>query len=241
MIVEIVHAAQITIRPVNRNRYRSPLATKSGEEPPLLAGAKRWRDDRELIVQCPRGRQRAKWKNAVVKTQRWRVLGGTQLLDVEDGNRNVSAEHPEVLQRLNRSYDRFWESLPNEQAILSRHIIGEVDTRLNGMDWYKGSRPWNSGSMRGRSSGVWRVDVVKDGRYRFELRRYPREANKAIGAVEAGVVIGDRSASKSISADVDHAILELELKQGEYDLDTKFKGQDGKVWGAYFAYVSLVE
>ena len=36
MIVEIVHAAQITIRPVNRNRYRSPLATKSGEEPNYL-------------------------------------------------------------------------------------------------------------------------------------------------------------------------------------------------------------
>ena len=36
---------------------------------PLLGSAARWEDDRSLIVQCPRGRERKKWHNATVKTQ----------------------------------------------------------------------------------------------------------------------------------------------------------------------------
>ena len=50
MIVEIVHAAQITIRPVNRNRYRSPLATKSGEEPISDEGIKALKNMQHLSV-----------------------------------------------------------------------------------------------------------------------------------------------------------------------------------------------
>ena len=94
--------------------------------------------------------------------------------------------------------------------------------------------------MSRQSSGIWAVDVVTAGKYRFELRRYPREAEKAIGAMRAAVKVGDRSAESELTVNQDHAVIELELKVGHYDMETTFS--DGKNnWGAYFVYVSMAE
>jgi arylsulfatase A-like enzyme len=210
---------------------------------PLLTGAKRWADDRELIIQCPRSRTRSKWKNAALKTQRWRLVAD-RLYDVEgDAKTNVADQFPEVVSRLNNSYDNFWNSLPDEKVILSRHPVGSpevAETRLNCMDWYQGASPWNRGAFRGHHKGIWAVEVVRDGRYRFELRRFPREANQPIGASKATVKIGGASASIDLAANALHATIELQLKKGVYDLETTFSGGK-KPSSAYFAYVSIVE
>jgi arylsulfatase A-like enzyme len=206
----------------------------------LLAGAEKWEDDRELIVQCPRGRNRKKWGNAAVKTQRWRLVGGDRLYDIavdRGESTNVAADHPDVVKRLTASYEKFWASLPSEKDTLPRHIIGANPTRLNGMDWYQGASPWNKGAFRGKSSGVWAVDVEQDGKYRFELRHYPREANKPHGATGAVVRVGDVEAIGKISPD--HAVVEISLKKGNHDL-TATLGDGKKKWGALFVYISRI-
>lgn len=207
---------------------------------PLLEGAKRWADDRELIVQCPRGRERKKWHNASVKTQRWRLVGGEKLYDLENGDAEVAADHPEVIKRLATSYEKFWKSLPPTEEVLSRHILGVEDTRLNGMDWYQGGSPWNPSHFKRLSSGVWAIEVAKAGRYRLELRHYPREAGKAIGATLARVRIGEQTVESEISKDADHVIVELDLKPGNYDFEATFSN-DEKKWGSYFVYASLLK
>ena len=207
---------------------------------PLLAGAPRWNDDRELIVQCPRGREREKWENAVIKTQRWRLVGGDKLYDLSENDSEVSAEYPVVVKKLNDSYNTFWTSLPDPKEILSRHPIGAADTRLNGMDWYQGGAPWSSGHMGRLSSGIWAIDVDEDGRYRFELRRYPRGAKKAIKATQAVLKIGDRSGKAELSKDADHTVIELNLKSGRFDMEASFSDGENN-WVAYFVYVSKIQ
>ncbi len=81
---------------------------------PLLAGAANWEDDRALIVQCPRNRVREEWANAAVKTQRWRLVGGDLLYDIvaDPSQRdNVAAKYPSVVERLSKTYSKFWDSL----------------------------------------------------------------------------------------------------------------------------------
>ncbi|MBC8877031.1 MAG: arylsulfatase, partial [Planctomycetes bacterium] len=70
---------------------------------PLLLGQNDRLADREVFVQF---RQSAdppeKWKGAVM-TERWRLVGGRELYDVDQDpgqNRNVAADHPEVVRRL---------------------------------------------------------------------------------------------------------------------------------------------
>ena len=206
---------------------------------PLLSGEDRWSDDRHLIMQCPRSRTRTKWGNGVLKTQRWRLVGGQKLFDLENDGAEVAAHHPQVVRQLRRIYDDFWDSLPAPQHVLSRHPIGSHRTRLSGMDWYQGGSPWNRGHMGRESSGVWAVEVVEKGLYRFELRRFPREASKAIGALRASLFIGEKNGNVQIPPDADHAVIELNLSPGTYDLDASFNDSDSQ-WSPYFVYVTKV-
>jgi hypothetical protein len=228
-----------------------PTAMDGRSLRPLLAGAKRWSDDRMLIIQCPRNRYREYWLNGVVKTQRWRLVGGNELYDIESDwgqTNNVAANHPEVVDSLNTHYDQFWETLPPASDLLSRHILGAPEApevRLVCMDWYKGASPWHQLHLeRSKENGVWAVNVAREGRYQFELRWYPRETPKSIGAIGASVRVGPKYTQFPIRETDDKVVLELNLQKGEYDLETAFQlppeaNQRGS-FGAYFVYVTYL-
>ena len=228
-----------------------PTAMDGRSLRPLLAGAHQWEDDRKLIIQCPRNRYREKWINGVVKTQRWRLVGGNELYDISrDWSQlnNVAEDHPEVVETLSEQYDRFWNTLPPPSDLLSRHILGAPeapDVRLVCMDWYLGANPWHQLHLtRNKENGVWAVDVDRDGRYQFELRWYPREAPKSIGATQASIRVGPVYEQQSMQASDEKAVFELQLKAGNYDLETAFQlspeaNQTGS-FGAYFLYISYL-
>lgn len=218
---------------------------------PLLVGASEWEDDRRLIVHCPRQRYREKWANAVVKTQRWRLVGGDQLYDIAaDPSQlnDVAAAHPEVVVELSAEYDQFWQTLPPERETLSRHLLGSrdaPDVRLVCMDWYQGASPWHQLHLqRNRLNGVWPVDIVREGRYQFELRWFPREAPTAIGAHRASIRVGANFQSMVIALEDQKAVFQLNLALGEFDLETAFLNVDPDSeyasWGAYFVYVTYL-
>ena len=64
------------------------------------------------------------------------------------------------------------------------------------------------------------MEIASNGRYRFELRRYPREFPQAIEATRAVVEIGEERANAVIKRDATQAIVEVTLKKGEYDIKT---------------------
>jgi hypothetical protein len=219
---------------------------------PILAGAKNWNDDRKLIVHCPRNRYREYWKNGAVKTQKWRLVGGNELYDItKDWGQlnNVADEHPEVVDSLANHYDQFWQTLPLASDLLSRHALGAPEapeTRLVCMDWYLGASPWHQLHLtRSKENGVWAVDVDRDGRYRLELRWYPREAPTPVGAIGASVRVGPVYEQQAMSLKDDKSVFELKLHKGQYDLETAFQlppDADHKgSFGAYFVYVSFLD
>ena len=228
-----------------------PTAMDGRSLRPLLAGAHRWKDERKLIVQCPRNRYREYWKNAAVKTQRWRLVGGNELYDIANDwgqLNNVAEMHPDVVATLGAHYDQFWATLPPASDLLSRHILGAPeapDVRLVCMDWYLGASPWHQLHLtRGKANGVWAVDVERDGRYAFELRWYPREHPMPIGATGASIRVGPAYEQKLIDRSAENAVFELTLQEGSYDLETAFQlppeaDQQGS-FGAYFLYVSYL-
>ena len=218
---------------------------------PLLEGAKEWSDDRKLIIQCPRNRYREYAKNAAVKTQRWRLIGGNELYDIKKDwgqLNNVADDHPDVVASLSNHYDQFWHTLPPANDLLSRHLLGApeaAETRLVCMDWYLGASPWHQLHLtRSKENGVWAVDVDRDGRYQFELRWYPQERPTPIGAEAASIRVGSVYEQKSLDASDDKAVFELNLQEGQYDLETAFQlppdaNQTGS-FGAYFVYVKYL-
>jgi arylsulfatase B len=209
---------------------------------PLLTGGT-WPKDRTMVTQCPRSRSASKWKNAVVRTERWRFTNGKKLYDITKDPRqktDIAAQHPEVVKQLTAAYDEFWASMPDQNETLSRHLLGAEacpEVTLNGMDWYKGASPWNRGAFKSSANGAWAVTVVNDGRYTFDCRVFPREADKPVGRTKAKLKIGDIEKESTIAESATHALFEVDLKAGEYDLETFLSGDKGKPRGALFVYV----
>jgi arylsulfatase A-like enzyme len=218
---------------------------------PLLAGKTTWTDERRLIVQCPRGRTRAKWANVSVKSQRWRLVDGSMLFDSlndPDQNENVFDRYPTVVRSLSHTYEQFWASLPSLDGLLSRHRLGSdqvEEVRLNAMDWYKGGSPWHQLHMpKFEGNGRWAIEVVQAGAYRFELRHHPREAPKALHATQAYVAVGNRRTQITLDEGATVAVIVMPLESGSFDLETGFfpgeQSSREKPWGALFAYVQRI-
>ena len=203
-----------------------------------------WPDQRTVITQCPRGRTPKKWHNAVVRQGRWRLTGSEELFDVENDwrqTKNVAAGHPELVRKLGAVYEKWWQSFDSKRPELPRIVVGHPDrpeVRLTSMDWYRGASPWNQGNIRrGRAKGTWAVTVHRKGRYRVELRRFPREADQPVKAVRATLSAAGQERELELSEDAKLAVFELDLAAGDHDLTGGFKDGQGRDVGSFFAYV----
>lgn len=218
---------------------------------PLLVGSGHWDRERKLIIQCPRKRARNQWENVSIKYQGWRLVDGDELYNTKTDpgqKNNLIKKRPNLTQALKSEYESFWRSLPAAEDLISAHILGAPaapSVRLDGMDWYQGDQPWTQQGLRKkRSQGLWRIEIASQGPYRFELRRYPREAPRPIEAVRAVLEVGNERAEVSIKPDATQAVIEMDLGKGIYDMQTSFyPGPDAQgqpAWGAYYVYVDYV-
>ena len=95
---------------------------------PLLENPKTAWPDRELFVHVGRWEKGAdpnqsQYKNCAVRSQRWRMVNNQLLYDIQADpyeKNDVAAQHPQVVQRLRKSYDSWWtKTVPlmvNEKA-----------------------------------------------------------------------------------------------------------------------------
>ena len=161
---------------------------------PLLRGDKVQWPDRILVTDSQRVKDPIKWRKSAVMTSQWRLVNGKELYDIkaDPGQKtNVANENSEVVARLTKFYDQWWEELvptfENATAICLGHPA-ENPARLTSHDWITtGSTPWNQAHIRRattgkQNTGFWNVKVVEAGDYEVRLRRWPEEAGAAINA-----------------------------------------------------------
>ena len=114
------------------------------------------------------------------------------------------------------------------------------------------------------ANGFFAVEVVEEGTYEFELRRYPRESGLALGDTcgklpknerifeecaegKAYAIVGAdiriAGIKKEAKADAAWACVTFRLKlpKGATHLRTRFFMDDGRSIGAYYVYVRGVE
>ncbi len=84
---------------------------------PLLENPKADWADRQIFIHCGRwdaGKmEAAKYQKCAVRTERWRLVDNKQLYDIsaDPGEKeDVAAAHPEVVDQLRKSYDKWWDS-----------------------------------------------------------------------------------------------------------------------------------
>ncbi len=134
-----------------------------------------------------------KWLNALVMTERWRLIQGQELYDMraDPGQiQDIAEKHPRIVSRLRHRYEAYWDELDMAAHPYARPIVGsrhEEETWLNPDAWILDSptpHTWDQRHIRTGvvNSGFWPVELAQEGTYQFDVRRWPKELDLPITA-----------------------------------------------------------
>jgi arylsulfatase A-like enzyme len=135
----------------------------------------------------------------------WRLVNGRALHDLvadPEQRTDLASARPDVVERLRADYEDWWRLVSprtGEEIPIPVGQTGET-VLLTSHDWRRDPDPntvvgveeygddarcvWNQAQVRQAPevNGYWEVEVARAGRYRVELRRWPREADLPLGA-----------------------------------------------------------
>jgi hypothetical protein len=156
--------------------------------------------DRAIVTDTQRLVFPKKWRKSAVMTDRWRLINGEELYDmqVDPGQRrDVADAHPELVARLRQEYERWWEIVSVQFDEPVPIGIGREPTSFTNHDMRSQAcdAAWNQGEIRAgkRNLGYWEIEVQSVGRYRISLYRWPQSQNRPIRDGIAGYDIPVRT------------------------------------------------
>ncbi len=155
--------------------------------------------DRKFVVQYGGRVSPVKREGAVVWNQ-WRLVNYDELYDVEADlgqTRDLADRHPEILERMQAFYDKWWRGVEARTFERQPYVIGSdrenpvmlepnmwegVDLDNARLTATAGTRKHLPGHIPERG-GIINLHVAQSGVYRMEMRRWPFHTDEPIGSV----------------------------------------------------------
>ncbi|MDA0990577.1 MAG: arylsulfatase [Verrucomicrobia bacterium] len=158
---------------------------------------------RAIVTDSQRLPNPVKWRKSAVMTDRWRLINGAELYDMDSDKgqqRDIAEAHPAVVAELRDAYEVWWAIVSqqfDDEIPISIGHPNEPVVRLTAHDWRHPDDPkptdpntaenndylvYDQAHVRqGQgANGYFEVMVEKAGAYRFELCRWPHEEDRAI-------------------------------------------------------------
>lgn len=212
---------------------------------------------RTLITDSQRVEHPQQWRQSAVMLAEHRLINGKELYDIQQdpGQKDdLAAKFPELVQMMRSDYGQWWNSVSERFDEYCPLVIGDAaapETPIVSHDWHGQRVPWNQPHIREgmHGNGFWAIDIARDGRYRFELRRWPRELGLAMDAAPDGgtalpitgasIRAGDQEMRTDVPPASPYAEFTLDLRAGESRMQTQLTC-DEHDRGAYYVYASRV-
>ncbi len=142
-------------------------------------------------------------------------------------------------------------------AVLYSHDWHEVKDQ----EGERGRTPWNQKQVREglATNGFWTVEIAEGAEYEVSLCRWPLESGlalqagvemkpavdggqalpegKAFAIESAKLKIGEQSWEQEVEDGLDRASFSVKLDPGPTHIQTWFRDEEGKQWGAYYVYI----
>lgn len=145
-------------------------------------------EDKERVIYTDTQRQKElkKWKDCAVMTNKWRLIDGKELYDMEidPGQKtDVSDSYPEIVQVLKQNYETWWATVSEygqEATEIGIDFSKEKPVVLSSHDLISdGHITWNQNQVRNldMANGHWALDFAEEKEYEFQLFRWSPEAN----------------------------------------------------------------
>ncbi|MEM9656888.1 MAG: sulfatase-like hydrolase/transferase [Planctomycetota bacterium] len=231
--------------------------------------------ERTVVVDTQRAADFTKWKRACVMrdevvdgriVHKWRLIRASATSPFElydflvdrDTDDDLADGNDEKAASLSSAYEAWWNEISPGQEPYPPFVLDEAqeaELTLHSHSWIgDGTSPWHQGHVVRGSKGTrtHSIRFDKAGRYRFELRRWPREdggplaGKSSTGEGEAipATKVGMRLASvgelvKDIPSGDSAIVFEVDVPAGEpTTLTTALLDEDANVLsGAYYVYV----
>ncbi|MGQ1910321.1 arylsulfatase [Marinifilum sp. RC60d5] len=225
-------------------------------------------DKRMLVTDTQRIKWPKKGRNSCVMTTRWRLIDGVELYDINDdpGQKvNVANAYPDVVTEMNAFYDKWWLSTEKdfEFSLMKIGSDHENPIHLTCHDMHSDQNiPWNQNYIRKGNAfnkGEFFTEVVKAGKYKFSISRYPEESNLEMDAeidgvkatshtemIEKGkslklknpmIVVDGKEYKCTFTKDNKAAEVEIELVAGKMNFYGTFTNDKGEQEMAYYFLV----
>ncbi len=209
------------------------------------------------IADTQRDRFLLKYKEYSVMQSSWRYTNG-QLFDLTtdpEQRTDISQQHPVRVAAMKQAYENWWAAVEKENAqhpFVRIPIQTAGTTEINCMDLFPDNdqyTAWHQDmikSERNNASGVWKLQLERSGKYRVEIRQFPREAEDASlpvfdapGLAFLQVNDGRRRVIDGIHAK--KAGWKIKLKKGDIDFTAGFQDADGKTIAAQYVYFEKIK
>lgn len=195
--------------------------------------------DRYLIADTQRNEFLSEETISCVMKGNWRLINKKQLYNValDPGEQKDMADgNPDLVNELKQVYDEWWAKTSKANERMS-HIYLPIEknksTVLNCHDMHDPlNRPsvWNQNLMRTDmkpAPGFWAIEVKEDGRYNFELYRWPVESDlKLTEAAQEGEEIPNGHKYKAGGGIKEYSGAKLTI--GGYSKKIKVRNADKK-------------
>ncbi|MEM9345928.1 MAG: arylsulfatase [Planctomycetota bacterium] len=208
---------------------------------------------RTRFVHVQRGYLPPKWDRSAVMTERWRLIDGKELYNIEQdpGQENdIAAANPDVVAMLRAEYETWWASLEPSFETVVRFDLGgaENPTTLMSHDWLmeKGDSSWHHAYVNRNElrNGPFAVNVVKAGKYRITPMRWPEYVDKPSGCVKAKVALSLENSGKAqdwtVEPDERIGSAVFTLPAGQAELTATLTNKEGKTFGAYYIKIEYL-
>lgn len=221
---------------------------------PLLHDPAALLRDRTLFAHVQREYLPPKWINSATMTERWRLIDGKELYDIQadPGQKTDLAEsQPETVAQLRAEYEAWWKSMESDMKQTVRYAIGGAENpmTISAHDWLvppgEKDAVWNQGQIkRGDiANGPWAIDVEKAGTYEISLHRWAPYLEKPMGMTAARLRVGDLIESQPLEESATKATFKIDLPTGPTTLKTWLQnpGPERAEQGAYYLHVRLLD
>jgi arylsulfatase A-like enzyme len=248
-------------------------------------------EDRALVTDSQRLLNPVKWRQSCVmradEDGEWRLINGRSLYNLRkdpEQRHDIAPDHREVVESMREHYESWWQLVSGRFSEPIPFRLGDPNAPpivLTSHDWRRTPPArewsgeieaygddarcvWNQAQVRQglEWNGHWEVDVAYPGTYRFELRRWPREANLPVGMgipgeirpyddsivsgygggrtlpiQRASIRIAGVTAEASTGPDDCATVFEVDLPAGPAHLEAVFTSDGALEMGAYYVYV----
>jgi arylsulfatase A-like enzyme len=205
---------------------------------------------------------------AAVLWKKWRLLENKFLYNIENDpsqENDLSASEPIILREMQKHLDLWWDKVKRDVEQPMLVSIGQQDENpvmLTACEWLDVFVDQQKQIRLGeKKNGVLNIDILRKGRYRFTLRRWPKESKlkldqsvlatkvkdgsflpgEKMPIVYGQITIGGVSSKFKSSDDGESISFEQTLDKGQNTLKATFFDKDYKeICGAYYVYVQYL-